>query len=238
MKKIIGISGSILIEKGRIFPGYERAYVNNDYVQSILLAGAVPVILPVSTDEDVIKAQLKAVDGILLTGGEDVNPLLFGEEPRKFIGETMDERDTFDSILIKNALEQKKPILGICRGSQILNVVCGGTLYQDCSLSENQYVGHIQGCKTSQASHSIDIEEESYLYEIFGDRALVNSYHHMSIKDVAEGFKIIAKAKDGIIEGIQKNDGSFALGVQWHPEMMAASNDNMLKIFKLLISKC
>lgn len=238
MKKVIGISGSILIDKGAVFPGYKRAYVNNDYIQAVLLGGGVPLIIPVSIDEDVIEAQLKNIDGIILSGGEDVNPLLFGEEPSKFIGETMDERDKFDLLLIKHAVKMKKPILGICRGCQILNVAFGGDLYQDCSLAKNYHINHIQKCATSQGSHTVDIEKDSYLYSIFGESEIVNSYHHMAIKNLAEGFKVIAISKDGIVEGIEKNEGLFILGVQWHPEMMAATNEKMLDIFKLLISKC
>lgn len=238
MKKVIGISGSILIDKGAVFPGYKRAYVNNDYVQAVLLGGGVPLIIPVSIDEDVIEAQLKNIDGIILSGGEDVNPLLFGEQPSKFIGETMDDRDKFDLLLIKHAVKMKKPILGICRGCQILNVAFGGDLYQDCSLAKNYQINHIQKCTTSQGSHTVDIEKDSYLYSVFGDREIVNSYHHMAIKNLADGFKAIAISKDGIVEGIEKNEDLFILGVQWHPEMMAATNEKMLDIFKLLISKC
>lgn len=238
MKKVIGISGSILIDKGTVFPGYKRSYVNNDYVQAVLLGGGVPLIIPVSTDEEVIEAQLRNVDGIILSGGEDVNPLLFGEEPNEFIGETMNERDTFDLTLIKYAIKMKKPILGICRGCQILNVALGGDLYQDCSQAENYKVSHIQKCNTTQGSHTIDIEKESYLYSIFGEKEIVNSYHHMSIKNMADEFKVVAKSKDGIIEAIESNNELFILGVQWHPEMMASTNEKMLEIFKLLISKC
>lgn len=238
MKKIIGISGSILIDEKGMFPGYKRAYVNDDYIQSVILAGGIPLIMPVNTNPEIIKAQLENVDGLILSGGHDVNPLLFGEEPHPLLGITMNERDIFESILIKNAFEMEKPILGICRGCQILNVVCGGTLYQDCSLAENSYIKHCQGHTPSQHSHTINIEKESEIYSILGEKTFVNSFHHMSIKDVANEFKVVATAKDGIIEAIEKREGSFALGTQWHPEMMVSSNDDMLKIFKLFISKC
>lgn len=238
MKKVIGISGSILIDDGGMFPGYKRAYVNNDYIKSVILSGGIPLIIPVNTDEEIIKAQLETVDGLILSGGHDVNPLLFGEEPHKLLGMTMNERDTFESILIKYAFEMDKPILGICRGCQILNVAGGGTLYQDCSLAEDSYIKHSQGHTPAQASHNVNIAEDSELYSVLGEKALVNSFHHMSIKEVANGFKAVAIANDGIIEAIEKVDGSFALATQWHPEMMAGSNENMLKIFKLFISKC
>lgn len=238
MKKIIGISGSILIDEGGMVAGYKRAYVNNDYIKSVILAGGIPLIIPVNTEPEIIKAQLENVDGLILSGGHDVNPLLFNEEPHKLLGNTMNERDIFDSILIKYAFEMEKPILGICRGCQILNVACGGTLYQDCSLAKDSYIKHCQGHTPAQPSHTIKIEKNCELYTILGEKALVNSFHHMSIKDVADGFKVIAIANDEIVEAIEKVEGSFAIGTQWHPEMMASSDENMLKIFKLFISKC
>lgn len=237
MKKI-GISGSILVNQNRVFLGKKRSYVNDDYVKTVMLAGGIPLIIPVNTESDVIKAQIENVDGIILSGGYDVNPLLFGEEPHKLLGATLGERDLFESLLIKYALEMGKPILGICRGCQILNVICGGTLYQDCSLAENSYIKHSQENTPSQPSHTVMISEDSELYSIFGEKVLVNSFHHMSIKRVADEFKVIARAGDDIIEAIERISGSFAMGIQWHAEMMAGSNENMLKIFKLFISKC
>lgn len=238
MKKTIGISGNILIDEGGMFPGYKRSYVNDDYVKSVISAGGIPLILPLNTDEEIIKAQLSMIDGLILSGGYDVNPLFFGEEPHRLLGMTMNERDTFDALLIKHALDMQLPFLGVCRGCQILTAACGGTLYQDCSLSEGSYIKHSQGHTPAAPSHTVTIAKDSELYSIFGEQTIVNSFHHMSIKDVAPGFKVIAVAKDGIIEAIEKIDGSFALATQWHPEMMAASNDDMLKLFKLLISKC
>lgn len=238
MKKTIGISGNILIDEGGMFPGYKRSYVNDDYVKSVISAGAIPIILPLNTNEEIIKAQLSMIDGLILSGGYDVNPLLFGEEPHRLLGMTMNERDTFDALLIKHALDMQLPILGICRGCQILTAVCGGTLYQDCSLSEGSYIKHSQGHTPAVPSHTVTIAKDSELYSIFGEQTIVNSFHHMSIKDVAPGFKVTAVAKDGIVEAIEKIDGSFALATQWHPEMMASSNHDMLQLFKLLISKC
>lgn len=238
MKKVIGISGSILINEGGLFSGNKRSYVNDDYVKSVISAGGIPLIIPVNTEPNIIKAQMENVDGLILSGGYDVNPLLFGEEPHRLLGATFGERDTFESILIKYALKMEKPILGICRGCQILNVICGGTLYQDCSLDKDSFIKHSQENTPAQPSHTITISEDSELYSIFGEKALVNSFHHMSIKRVADGFKVIGVASDGIVEAIERVDGSFAIGTQWHPEMMANSNEQMLEIFKLFISKC
>jgi len=236
MKKIIGIGGSLMFDEGGMFPGYARSYVNNDYVAAVLAAGGIPLIIPVSTDKNVVDAQLDLVDGLILSGGYDVNPLVFGEEPHRLLGTTLDDRDTFDTMLIKGALAAGKPILGICRGVQILNAVCGGTLYQDCSLAENSDVKHWQGNQPTHRTHTIWIEKESVLHDIFGDKTTVNSFHHMALKDIAPGFKVTARAQDGIVEAFEKEEGSFVLGVQFHPEMMYRDED-MLKLFKIFIEK-
>lgn len=236
MKKYIGIGGSLLFDEGGMFPGYARAYVNNDYISAVLMAGGIPVIIPMNTDEEVIAAQLAKVDGLILSGGYDVNPHLFKEEPHRLLGMTLDDRDTFDAFLIKYAVQTKKPILAICRGIQILNVVYGGTLYQDCSLAEKSYVKHWQGNQPTHRTHTVQIEKNTVLYDVFGGQTLVNSFHHMALKDIAPGFKVTARAGDGIIEAFEKTEGSFALGVQFHPEMLYRDED-MLKLFKLLIEK-
>lgn len=236
-KKVIGISGSMIIDNGGNFPGYKRSYVNNDYVRSVIEAGAIPYIIPMNNNEDVIKEQLKLVDGLILSGGHDVNPLLYGEEPNKLLSDIYPERDTFDLTLIEEATKLKMPILGICRGHQILNVSNGGTLYQDLSLAKDSYIKHNQEKLPSQGTHTVNIEKNSILYSILGDTAIVNSFHHLSVNKVGKGFKAVAYSKDGVIEAIERNK-PFALGIQWHPEMMSQSNKCMLNIFKYFIDQC
>lgn len=236
-KKIIGISGSMIIDNGGSFPGYKRSYVNNDYVQSVIKAGAIPYIIPMNNDEDVIKLQLSLVDGLILSGGHDVNPLLYGEEPHKLLSDIYPERDDFDLSLVKIATKLNMPILGICRGHQILNVANGGTLYQDLSLQENTYIKHNQGKLPSQGTHTVNIDRDSILCSILGDTAIVNSFHHLGIHEVGKNFKAVAHSKDGVIEAIERQN-PFALGVQWHPEMMSINNKNMLNIFKYFIEQC
>lgn len=237
MKKCIGIGGNLLFDEGGMFPGYARSYVNNDYVESVMAAGGIPIILPVNSNEEIVKEQLSKIDGLIISGGYDVNPLLFAEEPHHLLGMTLDERDAFDLLLIRQAVNMELPILGICRGLQIMNVADGGTLWQDCSLAEESYVKHAQGHTPSHVSHTIEINKDSVLYDIFGECTIVNSFHHMAVKDVASGYKVVAKAADGIIEAIEKESGSFALGVQWHPEMLHRRHSKMLELFSLLIEK-
>lgn len=235
-KPIIGIVGNMEIMDRGIFPGYERAYINNDYITSIVLAGGIPLILPIVNDEETIHNQVKSVDGILISGGCDVNPLTYGEEPTQKLGFILKERDDFDISVIKNATALKKPILGICRGLQILNVVFGGTLYQDVYFKDGVYIKHFQESKPSLAGHTVNIYEGTKLYDILGETVTTNSFHHQAVKDIAPGFIASAISKDFVIEAIEKEGENFVLGVQWHPEMMAAKgNSQMKEIFIKLI---
>lgn len=236
-KPIIGISGSLIVDGDTMFPGYERAYVNDDYVQAVVNAGGIPYIIPMVYDEEVIKCQLEAVDGLIMSGGHDVNPLLYREEPNMKLGGILPKRDEFDSKLIKFAMESELPILGICRGHQILNVVNGGNLYQDLSLMDGCYIKHNQGALSNVPTHTVKTVAGSKVNKILGDETQINSFHHLCVKDVAPGFIASAYAKDGAIEAIEKTGDHFIMGVQWHPEMLAKNYEKMLNIFKKLVEE-
>jgi len=236
-RPMIGISGSMIIDQGGMFPGYERVYVNNDYVQSVAMAGGTPFVIPIVYDENIIRSQVECIDALILSGGHDVNPLLYGEEPMQKLGDIFPKRDTFDAILLKIAMELNKPILGICRGEQILNVVNGGSLYQDLSYIDGCNIKHNQGSLPSAPTHTVKILEGTKLYDIIGGKVMTNSFHHLAIKEVAPGFRIAAISKDGVIEAIEKEGKEFILGVQWHPEMMTKDHPVMLEIFKKLIDE-
>ena len=234
---IIGISGSIIVEEGGDFPGFERAYVNDDYIQSVADLGAIPMILPLVYDDEIIKLQVESIDALILSGGHDVNPLLWQEQPHTKLQAILPKRDTFDMKLLEYALELKKPILGICRGEQVINVYAGGNLYQDLSLSKNSYIKHNQVHLPYAPTHNIEIIQNTKLYDILKeDSIVVNSFHHMAVKEVAPGYIVSAISKDGIVEGIEKEGEDFVLGVQWHPEMMR-KDSGMKKIFKALINE-
>lgn len=237
-KAVIGISGSITVETDGDMPGYERAYATDDYVQAVAREGAIPVILPIVQDEDIIKEQVKNVDAIILSGGHDVSPLVYGEEPLLKQGEILEKRDYFDIKLLKTALELKKPVLGICRGLQLLNAALGGTNYQDLSYIEGCTIKHDQGSSgPTTVTHTVETKKDSKLNKLFGDTFLVNSFHHQALKEIPQGFVVSAKAKDGVIEGIEKLGEDFVVGVQWHPEMMSVKHENMRVIFKELIKE-
>lgn len=236
-RPLVGIIGNLLIDQGGMFPGYERAYVNNDYVQAVTMAGGIPFILPLISDYESIKRQIESMDALIISGGYDVNPLIYGEEPIQQQGFLCPERDEYDIKVIKIALELNKPILGICRGLQILNAALGGTLYQDTSVIEEGCIKHQQSSRPDVASHTVNVIKGTRLYDMLGERVFTNSFHHQAIKKLAPGFKISARAKDGVIEAIEKEDG-FVIGIQWHPEMMAKKDSKMLNLFKELIKQC
>ena len=232
MKPVIGISGNILINKGNTFSGYRRSYVNQDYVEAVLRAGGIPFIIPFNEDLESIREMVGHVDGVILSGGHDVNPYNYGEDPLLKIGEVFPERDVFDMEIYKTAVKFNKPVFGICRGFQIINVVNGGSLYQDLSYADFVKLKHDQQDNPSQATHSVNFEEGTFLREILGEENKVNSFHHQILKDVAPGFKVVAKSPDGVVESIQKiTEDCFVVGVQWHPEMLSVKYEDSFDEF-------
>ena len=238
MKPLIGILANLATIDSGVFNGLERVHLPNAYVHAVEKAGGVPVVIPVNTNKENIKYQIAAMDGILISGGEDVNPIVYKEEPSRELGYVHPTIDEFDIEAIKIALELKKPILGICRGLQILNVALGGSLYQDLKYIKGSYIKHSQEAKTYTGTHYINIKESSILYNIIKEKTLVNSYHHQSIKTLGSNLKVIAYSSDGVIEAIQKENEKFVVGVQWHPELMVDHDAGMLNLFKEFIDNC
>lgn len=231
-KPVIGIAANLLIMDQGPFPGLERTYVNNDYVEAIELAGGIPLLLPVIADEEAIREQVARVDGVLLSGGYDVDPLRFGEEPLPQLGFVFGEVDDHQLQLAKVARQLGKPLLGICRGLQVLNIAFGGTVYQDLGVQFPGALQHNQKAKRYMPSHTVDVVAGSRLAAALGQTEVAaNSFHHQAIKDIASGFRVNARAKDGVIEGMEAEDGAFTVAVQWHPEMMAARYPVMLALF-------
>lgn len=213
--------------------------INYTYIEAIKRAGGVPVILPVIDERESIDRYLSFLQGIVLSGGEDISPLLYGEEPIREVDTISFERDHMEMEIIKGAYSKDIPILGICRGIQTINVALGGTLYQDIYKQIPNAIGHISGFSIGGGYHSIDIVKDSIMYEIFNkEKIQVNSQHHQSIKDIGKNLKVNAYSVDGVIEGIESTSDRFILGVQFHPEAMINRHEEILDIFKYFVAHC
>ena len=202
MKPVIGITTDI--DRDR------KHHLNTNYVTAIIRAGGLPLILPIGVEEDV-KQIVTMLDGLLLTGGGDIDPTLFNEEPHALLGEVTPTRDTLEIELAKEMLQVNKPILGICRGLQILNVALGGAIIQDIhSQSANTILQHSQKAPRSHSSHFVQIEKDTILESITKTHKIkVNSFHHQAVKDVPEPLIISGTASDGIIEAVESTSASF-----------------------------
>ncbi len=235
-KPIIAITSSMDLNPDRL--NDNRTMVSLDYSNSVINSGGIPVILPITDNFEVIKEQVKYFDGLILSGGGDPDPNLYGEDCLQELGDITPERDTFELAILEEFLKTKKPILGICRGLQLMNVFYGGTLYQDIKYVDTN-IQHKQKWLADLPTHDINILENNILFEIFGKKARTNSFHHQMIKDLGRELTSIATANDGVIEAIQNKNYPFFYGVQWHPEMMASrGNLGMKKIFDKFIESC
>ncbi len=209
------------------------------YIESVRKAGGIPVVIPLTVDTAQIADIIAVIDGLILSGGEDVSPFLFDEEPHKNLGEVVPDRDIFDLELAKQMLAAGKPILAICRGEQVLNVALGGSLYQDIPSQVTGAIQHSQKAPRNYGSHSIRIVEHSLLYKILKTKELkVNSFHHQAVKKLGKGLKITATAPDGIVEAVEL-EGFPVLGLQFHPEgFVYSGNMDFLPIFEWLVKSC
>lgn len=212
-KPVIGIPVAHCTEELKTFP---RAL----YVESVKKAEGQPILLPPITTTEEAQEILCLVDGLLLTGGGDISPLFLGELPKRGIGECIPERDLSEILFAQVALKEDLPILGICRGIQVLAVAAGGTIYQDLPSECPESIEHKQRAPREFAWHEVHLNE-SYLGRLIEEKTIrVNSIHHQAVSVLPEGFMANAVAPDGIIEGIEKLGAKFCLGVQWHPEAM------------------
>lgn len=209
------------------------------YVQAVLKAGGAPVLIPVITDIEALTVTIEEIDGLIMSGGGDINPLYLDEEPIPQLQDIDTYRDEYDLIILRLAMNRQVPIMGICRGHQIINVAFGGSIFQDIySQNDRKILKHSQLLPREQASHSVKITEGNTRFRnLFAneDILLVNSFHHQGIKTLAPEFIETAKAPDGINEAMEHQEKNI-FSVQWHPEAMATNDDEkMLSLFKLEI---
>ncbi len=237
-KPVIGIScnydyGDILKSPGDLAAIHPKwHYICENYTRSIEEAGGIPLLLPVYKDESDLQSILDTLDGVLISGGNDIDPLLYGEIDQGKCGRIIPERDRQDIAMAKYVIDRtEKPLLCICRGIQVLNVALNGSLYQDLDSEGSFYPHTKKNYPMNAVTHSISIEENSLLFQILKKTSLgVNSFHHQSIKSVGNRLKVTAKSEDGVIEAVELDGTQFVLGVQWHPEKMYDSGEQK-KIF-------
>lgn len=235
MKAIIGISSNRLSPIENKSLDIEIAYTPLGFVESVEQAGALPLIIPFS-DPEFAKEYVSRIDALILSGGQDVNPLSYGQEPGLKLHNTNIKRDEFEIALVEEAIKQKKPLLGVCRGMQIYNVATGGTLYQDLSDYEDLSVQHVQKSLTFKYTHTVDLEADSWISDVLGTEVVVNSYHHQAIDQLADSLRPTAFAKDGILEAAESTDPDLQhYLLQWHPEWMYKVDNNSQLIFKEFI---
>ena len=244
-RPVIGITGNY---------GDTTCKLGEGYYKQIVRAGGTPLIIPPVADEETILATLDRIDALLLSGGADINPLYCGEEPVSKLGGINAERDLPELLITRLAANRQMPILGICRGIQTLSVALGGKVQQHIDTP----IKHSQDAERSEPTHSVIIEKDSTLYNIYGGSKFftlhsscvpsvasdqrssalftfyVNSFHHQAVSDPGAHFRVAARAKDGIIEAIESSEGKPILGVQWHPECMG---EDQLPLFEWLIGQ-
>ena len=234
-RPIIGITGNF---------GAKGCELAQGYYESVLQAGGIPMVLPPYDDAAALCQTLDKVDGILLSGGGDINPLLLGEEPVPGLHGICPQRDEMELLLVREAYNRQLPILGICRGIQVLVAALGGTLYQDLNTqySEAPLVKHDQDLDRAYASHTVRLEDGSTLSRLFPEAKKkglpVNSFHHQAVQTPGPLLHITAKATDGVIEAVESNEFKSIIGVQWHPECFITRGERcMMPLFDWLVSE-
>ena len=229
-RPIIGITGNYATGTCTLLEGYYR---------SVLEAGGTPLIIPPFDDTDAMVSLLDHVDALIFSGGGDINPLYLGEEPLCELGSINPVRDWHELMLMRLAANRQIPILGICRGLQVMMAALGGKLHQDIYKETSATLKHSQDTERYVCTHTVRIAAESFLHKIFGTEVLpVNSFHHQAVKEVAPGFSVSALSPDSLIEAVESTQHKSMIGVQWHPECMILGGDRtMLPLFEWLVSE-
>ena len=222
-RPVIGITGN-----------YEdlTCKLGRGYYQSVVAAGGVPVVIPPVADKHVIVNTLEHIDALILSGGGDINPLWAGEEPSPKLHGINQERDLPELLIARLAYNRQIPMLGICRGIQTLATAFGGKVAQD--ISDVATIKHSQDADRSEPTHSVIIDEDSSLFDIYkSTKVMVNSFHHQAVAEAGDKFRVIAKSPDGIIEAMESSEFKSILGVQWHPECL----EEGLPLFQWLVNE-
>ena len=209
------------------------------YLDGITAAGGIPVVLPLTEDEQALRQLACEIDGVLMTGGQDVSPALYGEERQDACGEELPVRDGMESRLFQLCLERDLPVLGICRGIQLINVLLGGTLYQDLPSQHPTETEHHMSPPYDRSIHQVNIRKGTPLSVLTQtERMGVNSYHHQAIRDKAPDLQTMAVSEDGLIEAVCLPERPFVWAVQWHPELSWRTDETSRRIFEAFVDQC
>jgi len=233
MKPIIGVTSITNPDNKRVYE------VECRYLESIVESGGIPEIIPTNIKLEDCRQIISRINGLLIPGGMDINPLTYGEDPHPTVRYSIKQHDKIEIELVRLAREYNIPVIGICRGAQVINVAFGGNLYQDIAIQFKNEICHRQVLSNfDETTHIVVIEENSYIGRLLGKQILeVNSHHHQSIRRVAEGFSVAARARDGVIEAIESTDGMI-IGIQWHPEKLFYVSEESQKLFRDFIGRC
>lgn len=216
--------------------GHYMNYAFKEYCDSVLYFGAAPLLIPIEQNTGTLDSILQKLDGLLISGGPDLHPRYYKEEPQKDLGDIDEPADQMELAIAEKAVEKNIPVLAICRGIQVLNVAMDGSLYQDIPSQVEGSINHVQTAAKNVNTHEIVIEKNTRLHSIFrDDRIWVNGKHHQAIKRLATGLKTSARSLDGIIEAVEIPDKAFVLGVQWHPEGTWENDKHSRALFKAFV---
>ena len=215
---------------------FQSLWMLPDYLEGIKAAGGVPVVLPIELSEADAKRIVESFDGFLFTGGQDVSPSLYAEDATGNVV-SCPKRDKVETLLLRQALRADKPILGICRGLQFLNVFLGGTLWQDLPSQHPSEIVHRQGKPYGVPTHQVKLDGDLRLL-LNKDNLEVNTLHHQAVKQLGSGLTPMAVAPDGLIEAFQMQGKRFVWAVQWHPEYMFKTDKDSLAIFSCFVEHC
>lgn len=219
--------------------GMPMSALGQRYLDALRSAGAEPLILPPDTPPEDAASLLARADGVLLSGGGDLDPARYGGRPHPKVYDVHPQRDALELTLARLAVERSMPLLGICRGIQVLNVALGGTLYEDLATQKPHALPHRRDPRNERTllAHEVTVEPESRLAAILGvTRLPVNSLHHQGIRDLAPGLRATAHAPDGLVEGVEVPGHPFALAVQWHPEWLYDADPRMAALFRAFVT--
>ena len=231
----IGITPDVIVEEASP-PSF---HLKAPYAEAVVRAGGLPLVLPCTEEPSCLESYLDRISGLLITGGAfDVPPALYGENPRAGLGTLKESRTTFEAALLRGALQRGLPLLGVCGGMQLLNVVAGGTLIQDISRQLPHAAPHEQTHDRSRPQHPVEIKDGTLVAELLGKgQVMVNSTHHQAVGKPGRDVVVSAIAPDGVVEALELRSHPFAIGVQWHPELLIQTVPIHLGLYRGLVNR-